>query len=184
MSAEPRTHHRCCGAIGLAALVCIAALGFATPTAVANQTTRPLRLAHGHIGDFRWSVEAEAEPSENPKRPCISTISAGGGVTVCGALEPQPLLLGDSTGRGDHQRTILALAFPPQVVAVRLWLRHRRSRLVRLRLLGMQQSARLGLDRFRYAGRAFAGDYCLRRFIAYDRSFDPLSKSGRMKCPR
>lgn len=147
-----------------------------------------VRLGHGSIGGFHWAAYAEREKSGNPRRPCITAESGGsrwssGGATVCGSLEPVPILLGHSSSTGKGQRTVLALAFPLHVRSVRLWLRDRKSRRVRLKTLGAQQTATVGLMRFRYATRAFAGPFCLQRFATYDAFDRVIQISPSMGCP-
>jgi hypothetical protein len=139
-------------------------------------------LARGKIGNFRWAVEVEREPSGNPQRPCISTATDRGGVVVCGPLEPVPLLLADSSGVGKKKRTVLAMGFSRRVAAVRLWLGGSSSRLIDLNLLSSAQAIDLGLHRFAFAARAFAGKYCLHRFATYDRTGELLQISPKMGC--
>lgn len=161
----------------LSIVMCVG--GIAYP---ADGTHTQVRLAHGRIGKFVWSVTARSEQSANRKRPCVATLTSTRETHVCGSLEPVPLILADSTGTGGKERTVLALAFPRRVTAVRLWLEGRRDRLVRLRLLSRRQANVTGLDSFRYAGRAYAGKFCLRRFSVYDHRLRVLDVSSHMPC--
>jgi len=148
-----------------------------------------IRLDHGAIGNFHWSVYAEPEPSREIRRPCLITKSSVGtsgavaGTTVCGPVSPIPTLLGDSSGNGKGQRTVLAMAFDPSVLSVRLWLAGRPSRRIWLTQLSQREAAKLGLIRFRYGSRAFAGSFCLRRFATYGGSGDRITLSPDMGCP-
>ena len=149
-----------------------------------------IQLGHGSIGDYRWAVFAgRASKSGSPKRPCIITASGGSPrpasneAYVCGPLSFVPNLLASSAGEGKRMRTVLGMAFAPEVRSVRLWLRGRKSRLIRLRRLGERQAKKAGLMRFRYASRAFAGPYCLQRFAYYDAAGDLIELTGHMGCP-
>lgn len=155
----------------------------------ADETDVPkVRLGQGSIGSFRWQIYVSPERSGNPRRPCIASLSGGprwgfSEFKSCGPIDPIPTLLGDSSGEGKYQRTVLSMAFSPQVGSVRLWLRGRKSRLVDLKLLGARQAEKVGLNPFRYGIRAFAGQFCLQRFASYDASGDLLDLSERMGCP-
>jgi hypothetical protein len=149
-----------------------------------------VQLGHGSIGDYRWAVFAGRESrSGSPRRPCVITAHGGGpspgsseGV-LCGPLAFVPILLASSSGEGKRMRTVLGMAFPAEVHSVRLWLRGKKSRLIRLRRLSERQAKKAGLMRFRYAARAFAGPYCLTRFAYYDAFGDLIELTGHMGCP-
>lgn len=149
-----------------------------------------VRLGHGAISSFHWSVYAEPEPSRTPQRPCLTTDYSGGpsdaagGATICGPVHPIPSLIGDSTGRGRAERTVLAMAFSPSVRSVRLWIAHRAARRIWLHSLSQRQATKVGLIRFRFASRAFAAPFCLQRFAAYGVKGELLDLSQHMGCSR
>jgi hypothetical protein len=62
-------------------------------------------------------------------------------------------------------------------------LRGRKSRRIGLNRLGAQQAKKVGLIHFRYAARAFAGQYCLKRFATYNACGKLLDVSPPMDCP-
>lgn len=172
--------------MALVAIMLVAG-SFLTGLADASEGPVSVRLDHGTKEDFRWAVFAHREKSGSPRRPCVVVLSERTGegseeTETCGPVEPIPTLLGHSSGRGKKERTVLAMAFSPRVASVRLWLRGRRSRLVHLKRLGVRQSERTGLMRFRYASRSFAGPYCLQRFATYDAVGNLIDRSPSMGC--
>ena len=148
-------------------------------------------LGHGYVSGTGWAVYAQAENLHHrPARPCLTAaldgrVSLGfkSQLKLCGSLET-PLLVSNSSGAGSAERTVLAMAFPRRDVAVRLWLKGKKSRLVGLKLLSRRHSKLLGLSRFTYGARAFAGDFCLKRYAAFDRWHRLSELSGRLSCTR
>lgn len=171
----------------LALLLAAATSSRSDGTVGSELETGKVRLGHGSIGGFRWVVYAERERSGNARRPCL-TVDSGGtrwsrsGITVCGSVKPVPALIGHSSGAGDDRRTVLAMAFPPRITGVRLWFEDRTSRRIRLRWFGQRQSNLTGLDGFRYATRAFAGPFCLRRYASYTALNHLVKSSPAMGC--
>lgn len=137
----------------------------------------------GSTGRYMWEVHAALEPSGNPRRPCIEVVSETDSVNVCGSVDPVPLLLAHSVDVPSGQRTALGMVFLLRVGSVRLWLAAHRSRRIWLKVVTLEQARTLGLERFGYATRAFAGRFCLRRFATYSRSGDHLTTSPKTSCP-
>lgn len=145
----------------------------ATPRSIAagpSKSSPRLRLAHGHHGKFYWAVGVEAEAPGRPHRPCMINSAGSRSVTVCGSLQPIPLLLGNASSEGRVKGSVLAMAFPRHVGLVRLWFDRGRPRQVRLRLLSRHQSSIVGLQRFSYAALSFGRPFCIKRFATYSRS--------------
>jgi hypothetical protein len=93
-----------------------------------------------------------------------------------------PILVSHFVDNGEYEQSILATAFPASVVAVRLWIAGRKSRVVSLRIVGRRQAKVAGLDRFRYAVTTYAGDFCLVRYAAFDRSGRQVEISDETSC--
>jgi hypothetical protein len=168
--------------LGISLVIGLCLVASCCGLAAARKTQVQVQLAQGQMGQFRWSVTVKSERSGNPKRPCIATITSAGESEVCGSLNPLPLLLGDSSGAGPGERTVLALGFPEEIGAVRLWLRGKRDRVVHLALLTDRQARRVGLEPFRYAARVYAGSFCLLRFATLDRNARVINVSPKMPC--
>jgi len=182
--------------VGLAAVAAAAALAGAMAglgvgeSRAADSDPPRVQLGHGSIGSYRWAVYAGRESrSGSPKRLCVITAVGGGPGSgaregmACGPLTLVPNLLASSSGEGKRMRTVLGMAFPPEVRSVRLWLRGKKSRLIQLRQLSERQAKKAGLMRFRYATRAFAGPYCLQRFAYYDAAGGLIELTEYMGCP-
>jgi hypothetical protein len=176
----------CCSAAGISTIC------RANPIKWAEKGAE-VRLGHGRIGDFRWAVFAGlADPSRGSQRVCLTASSgisraadAGSGFALCGSVDGDAqVLVAKSEGIGKRTRTVLGMAFSNSVRSVRLWLRGRTSRRVWLKRLDRKRAVSSGLSRFRYATRAFAGPFCLKRFAAYDASGDLLRITPTMSCPK
>jgi hypothetical protein len=152
---------------------------------------REVRLAHGAIGSYRWSVWVHrGSDAGGGRRPCVGTVlgpvaaPGAASATICGSLSPAPILLANSTGSGDAERTILAAAFSRKVVQLRLWLRGRGRRNIELSLIGARQARAAGVARFRFAAIPIAGSYCLTRFQGLDAAGNVLHPSVPKGCSR
>jgi hypothetical protein len=152
-------------------------------------------LGSGSMGASTWAVFAGRNgASGSPRYPCI-TVATDDGVEnqegtstarTCASLDADPprfvprLII--SSGAGEETRTVLGLAFRPDVRSVRLWLDKRGTVRIPLRRLTPEQAVFAGLSRFRYAAEAIEGPFCLRRLATYDASGDVLEMGPRQDC--
>lgn len=159
----------------------------------ADSDAAAVLLQQGKIGNYRWSMGIARSPgSDGGRAPCVveklwPRLGGGGSVatgSLCGSLEEIPTILAQSVGSGKAERTVLGILFRPQVVSVRLFLRGKPARLVKLRPVSKYKRERAGVTRANFAGAAFAGPYCLRRFVAYDRRGLVVDPGSPMACGR
>lgn len=150
-------------------------------------------LGQGAIGTYRWVVTTFRDRGTNgSRRPCIdvsispppSPFGIATSDQTCRSLASIPNLMSASIGEGPDEATVLALAFQPSVVRVRLTLEHHGTQYISLRLLSIPAAVKAQVVRYRYAIRALPGPFCLRRFAAFDRYGRLASKSGLMGCSK
>jgi hypothetical protein len=168
----------------------------ATPSVAVTESgsAHDVRLAHGALGSYAWEVAVHRGDGPNGfRRPCLvafarslppSTEWAQSRLALCGSLGGSQILVANSSQSGAAKRTVLGLAFRPEIAAVRIWLQGRRSRTIALSMLGVRQARSAGVMRFRYAAGAFAGRFCLRRFETLDRHGRSIELSPSLECGR
>jgi hypothetical protein len=151
-------------------------------------------LARGGSKSYSWQVAVHRSPGPNgTRRPCLDasseTRAASGGwsgsrFSLCGVLSQAPILIGKSAGSGQTERTLLAFAYPVNVVAVKIWLGRRGARRIGLDLLSEAQAQRAKVDRFRYLAVNFAGRFCLTRVVSFDARGHVVDPGTRKECGR
>lgn len=159
------------------------------PWAQAANDARQVRIAYGQVGGFDWDIFTGREGRQaRPQRPCVSAALRDGAtgestrLRACGSVDDSSVIVANSLGSKNEEGTVLAMAFTPQAVNARLWLRGRGTRNVKLKRLGLQQAVDAGLIRYRYAALDFAGLYCLKRFAIFDSRGTLLERSRNLGC--
>lgn len=154
-----------------------------------SASTRSVLLSRGSIDMFHWQVLVHRDSGERGwLRPCIEARSTAGSpwgssLTLCGAVRRSPILFSKSEGAGRAERTVLVIAYKPQVTAVRLWLEGHRSRLMKLRMLTRHKAVRARVTSFRYAVLGVAHHFCLLRLVAYDSRGRVVEPKVGKSCP-
>jgi hypothetical protein len=178
----------------LGASIGVVILSLASPSAMGDSSlpdAPTALLGTGSIGAFRWRVLTHHEESPSRKRrPCLEAWSSevdspGSSIfTLCASLADRPLPLIKSSGSGQGERTVFAMAYRLSTTRVRIWLQGHRSRLIDLRTLSSKKAQHVGLRPFRYFAFAVAGPFCLLRVISYDGRGNVLDPGHRMPCRR
>lgn len=157
----------------------------ASQAGVATEGMTPPEIS-GAVGGYNWRVEVFSR-SKSRERPCLRVSLAApssevGRSTVCGVFDPLPLMTASTGNAGKAKRSAIGLVFRPVVMRARVWLRGRRPRNVRLRLLGERRGRALNLAPLRYGATAYAGPSCLKRVIGYDSSGQVVKPVIRIPC--
>jgi hypothetical protein len=160
-------------------------------------TPQAVELASGEIAHYHWKVSAsrDRDHSAGPYSPCIriqmtprkassQDINTGLGSSSCGPFSPIPFLAAVVNEATLPSITVLAMVFHRNARSIRLYLQGRGDRVIALRLLSQPKSSKARLVPFRYGAVAFAGHFCLQRFIAYSASGKVFFDGGKMTCPK
>jgi hypothetical protein len=160
-------------AILLTLSVAVAAL-FAVP-GLAQAPKRPpyVVLATVGMGSDRWQLVVFREARPHTKRPCFAVgmklkhrspyFYAGTG-TPCRL----PEFGGATDARGDVDKQVLGLAFPPNVARVHLDLGPVGERDLTLKLLTEDQAREAGVQRFSWGYLKLRGESCLHEATGFD----------------
>lgn len=152
-------------------------------------------LDSGARDTFRWNVLAGRDRRQsNARRPCIQTeiqpqeTSPVTGVsfrtTRCGSLASTPIVSALKTDLKSVRAIVLAMAFPSSVSRVVIHAAGHKKYSVKLRSLSRFKATKARIVPFNFAVKAFAGNFCLTRFLAQSRNGQVLEDSGPMTCPR
>jgi hypothetical protein len=135
-------------------------------------------LAHGFLGSYGWNLLVERGAGrQGSVNPCLHVVlgrrtgseqGVFSDLSACGPILAEPIVFSNSVGVGSDEKAVLALAFPSDAHAVRVWLRGRASRVIPLRLVGSDAARKAGVTKFRYAPLPLFGEYCLERYLPYD----------------
>ncbi len=154
----------------IVAVMCSYAAGGGTEAAASTLPPRAV-LAKIRLGNNHWEIVASRDAS-NRTRPCIA-IGVGVGrrhyAFVSSELSCGLPTYSESEGvHGAGGPSVLALAFPQNVVRVHLNLGMLGQRNVSLRLLTQQQSDSARVEPFRWTYLKLFGESCLQEVIGYD----------------
>lgn len=149
-----------------------------------------VQLDSGRIASFHWSVLAsKGRGADGGARPCIvialqehPNASGGERSEACGPVSPEPNAQAFVNDIARPHIAVVAMAFASNVASVRLFLTGRPSRLYHLAPLSRSKASKAGLASFSYLADAFAGQFCLQRFVTYSDSGRVLDSGERMPC--
>jgi hypothetical protein len=182
-------------AAGLLALVFGVSAG-----AAAGEAGPWLGLAGGHVGSYRWMVEAKRPDGpagagqQGARRPCLlvgtkwrtgrfsyrrSQSRQCAGADGLLASEPPLVAKGVQPSSGGPARlTAVGMIFAPTARRLRVTLAGGDTRTIPLAVLSPDQADAAGLAPFRYAAFATHGEWCAERLITESASGHVLWDSG------
>ena len=138
-------------------------------------TTQNVTLEHGAFGLDMWAMSAHRPRggANARRRPCLNALIAQRVATgyeaskfeVCGAVTSVPTIINYTIGKGQQQRTVIAMAFGMGVRKVVVDFGSRGRRVVSPRRLSAATAKEVGLIQFRFAAIALAGSNCLHSVV-------------------
>jgi len=177
-------------------------LALLTPTAAsaAPRQGQWLGLAAGHVGDYRWIVEAKRPDGpagagrQGARRPCLlvgttwqtspfsflrSRNRQCVGAAGLSATDPPLVANGMQPSTGSRaELTVVGMIFPTAARRIRVTLGDGARRTIHLDRLSPLQARTAGLQPFRYAAFATHGEWCAERLVSENAGGRVLWDSG------
>jgi hypothetical protein len=139
----------------------------------AESASRDVVSLNGKIGSYRWEVAIHRSVVAGTAEACLSAAlgsadSPTGMSTLCRKSEPTPLVVGNSSGNGPQQASVVGVMTTARASSLAVDIRGRRLRTIPVHVASGHIAKELGLGEFGYAAVAFTGPGCLHRLVAHD----------------